>query len=508
MSAPGEIERNTQNRLKALFRNQLKYAYYGDWHDRDNSNIEVEILLKWLTEVGKYDSDLAKRAVGGLARAATSGSPRLCDRNRAVYDLLRYGVKVKSDIADQHETVFLIDWKHPEKNEFAIAEEVTVAGSNALAHPKRPDLVVYVNGIALAVIELKRSIVSVTEGIRQNLDSQKPEFIEHFFTTIQLVCAGNDTEGLRYGVIDTTEKYYLTWKEPSGVENPLDRAVLQMFDKARFQELVHDFLTFDAGVKKICRPHQFFGVRAAEDFVSRREGGIIWHAQGTGKSLTMLWLARWIREHVHEPRVLIVTDRIELDEQIERIFLGVNEQIERTASGADLISRLNSTTPWLMCSLIHKFGAAGDEAEPDINAYVAELKSAIPADFSPKGNIVVFVDECHRTQSNVLHEAMKTILPDATFIGYTGTPLLRTAKKTSLEVFGRYIHTYKFDEAVADKVILDLRYEARDIDQRLVSQDRIDAWFEAKTKGLTEFAQAQIKRRWGTLQEVFSAVRV
>jgi type I restriction enzyme R subunit len=506
MSAPGELERKTQNRLIALFRDQLGYAYYGDWTDRDNSNIETEILLRWLTKVQKYDLDHAKRAVSELSRASTSGSPHLYDRNRAVYDLLRYGVKVKADVAEQHQTLWLIDWEHPERNEFAVAEEVTILGSNTQSSAKRPDLVLYVNGIALGVIELKRSIVSVSEGIRQNLDSQKPQFIENFFSTIQLVCAGNDTEGLRYGVIGTTEKFYLTWKEPSDLENPLDRAVGQMFEKARFLELIHDFLTYDVGVKKVCRPHQYFGVRAAEEFVARREGGIIWHAQGTGKSLTMLWLARWIREHVHQARVLIITDRIELDEQIERIFLGVNEDIKRAESGAKLVGWLNSSLPWLMCSLIHKFGGAGDDdAEPDVEGFVAELRKAIPADFVPKGNFVVFVDECHRTQSNILHDAMKSILPNATFIGFTGTPLLRTAKKTSLERFGRYIHTYKFDEAVADKVILDLRYEARDIDQRLVSQERIDAWFEAKTKGLTTFARAQIKHRWGTLQEVFSS---
>jgi type I restriction enzyme R subunit len=505
MSAPGEIERHTQNRLKGLFRDQLNYSYLGNWQDRVNSNIESGLLHSWLTTTQGYDAEIAKRAIDQLERATTSGLNRLYDRNRAVYDLLRYGVKIKRDAAEQYQTIWLIDWKHPERNNFALAEEVTVEGANAQAHGKRPDLVVYVNGIALGLIELKRSIVSVAEGIRQNLDSQKPEFIEHFFTTVQLVCAGNDTEGLRYGVIETKEKYYLTWKEPSALVSPLDRAVLQMFEKGRFLELIHDFQSFDAGIKKVSRPNQYFGVRASQEFIDRREGGIIWHAQGTGKSLTMVWLARWIREHVREPRVLIVTDRIELDEQIERIFLGVNEQIERIASGADLITKLNTTLPWLMCSLIHKFGAGGDESEEDVASFVTAMKAAIPAGFSPKGNIIVFVDECHRSQSNLLHEAMKAILPSATFIGFTGTPLLKTDKKTSLEVFGRYIHTYRFDEAVADKVILDLRYEARDIEQRLVSREKIDAWFEAKTKALTPVAQAQLKRRWGTLQEVFSS---
>jgi type I restriction enzyme R subunit len=171
---------------------------------------------------------------------------------------LRYGVKVKAEAGETNQTVWLIDWANPEANHFAIAEEVAVepasSGETAKAYGKRPDVVLYVNGIALGVLELKRSIVSVSEGIRQNLDNQKKIFIQHFFTTMQLIMAGNDTEGLRYGVIGTPEKYYLPWKEESAVENSLDRALLQLCNKPRFLELIHDFLVFDAGIKKACRP--------------------------------------------------------------------------------------------------------------------------------------------------------------------------------------------------------------------------------------------------------------
>ncbi len=214
----------------------------------------------------------------------------------------------------------------------------------------------YVNGIALGVLELKRSTVSVAEGIRQNLDNQKKEFIQPFFSTLQFVMAGNDTEGLRYGTIETPEKYYLSWHEDSPIENRLDRHLIQLCGKARFLELIHDFIVFDAGIKKLCRQNQYFGVRAAQDFIRRREGGIIWHTQGSGKSLTMVWLAKWLRENRPDARVLIITDRTELDEQIEKVFKGVNEDIHRTRSGADLIATLNAPTPWLVCSLVHKFG--------------------------------------------------------------------------------------------------------------------------------------------------------
>lgn len=526
MSTIGQKERKTQQRVVKLFRNTLGYDYLGNWEDRKgNRNIEPERVRVWLKTQGHADAIIGK-VVRALEKSSDDTSKSLYDRNRAVYELLRYGVKVKPDVGENNVTVWLVDWKHLEKNDFAIAEEVTVPAADAKAHEKRPDVVIYVNGIALGVLELKRSTVSVAEGIRQNLDNQKKVFIESFFSTMQFVMAGNDTEGLRYGTIKTPEKYYLTWKEERpewkpGVDTknkylseadypdlvgPLDTALVQMCRKERFLELIHDFIVFDAGTKKLCRHNQYFGVSAAQPYVKRREGGIIWHTQGSGKSLTMVWLAKWIRENVTDPRVLIITDRTELDEQIEKVFLGVNEGIYRTDSGADMIAKLNATKPWLLCSLIHKFGAKkNDEDEDNADDYIAELKKALPPDFKPKGNLFVFVDECHRTQSGKLHEAMKEILPGAVFIGFTGTPLLKADKQKSIEIFGRYIHTYKFDEAVKDGVVLDLRYEAREVDQNITSQAKIDQWFDLKTKGLTTLAKAQLKLRWGTMQKVLSS---
>ena len=330
MNIVGQVEKRTQTRIVALFRDRLGYDYLGNWIDREgNRNIEEAWLRPFLKARG-HDDTLISRALFELQKVATDQSRSLYDINRSVYDLLRYGVKVKAEIGENTQTVWLIDWASPETNHFAIAEEVAIKPTSsdaAKAYGKRPDIVLYVNGIALGVLELKRSTVSVSEGVRQNLDNQKKIFIQSFFTTMQMVMAGNDTEGLRYGTIETPEKYYLTWKEPSAIENPLDRALLQICDKRRFLELVHDFLVFDSGVKKLCRHNQYFGVRAAQDHVKRREGGIIWHTQGSGKSLTMVWLAKWIREHVTDCRVLIITDRTELDEQIEKVFKGVNEEI-------------------------------------------------------------------------------------------------------------------------------------------------------------------------------------
>lgn len=513
MSAVGQIEKKTQERVVKLFRDALGYDYLGNWIERiGNRNIDADLLTAFLVKQG-VDAALISRARHLLDKAAGDTSKSIYDRNKAVYELLRYGVKVKPEVGENTQTVWLIDWKHPLNNHFGIAEEVAIKAAEASpdvkGYDKRPDVVLYVNGIALAVLELKRSTVSVAEGIRQNLDNQKPIFIQHFFSTIQLVMAGNDTEGMRYGSTETKEKYYLAWKEDSPIDNLLDRHLTQMCSKPRLLELIHDFIVFDAGIKKLCRQNQYFGVRAAQEHVKRREGGIIWHTQGSGKSLTMVWLAKWLRENRTDARVLIITDRTELDEQIEKVFKGVNEDIYRTSSGADLIDTLNESKPWLMCSLIHKFGGKEDEdaggSAADIAKYIADMKKALPAGFLAKGDLTVFVDECHRTQSGELHKAMMAILPNALFIGFTGTPLLKADKQKSIEIFGSYIHTYKFDEAVRDGVVLDLRYEARDIDQNITSQKKIDQWFDAKTKGLTDLARAQLKQKWGTMQRVLSS---
>jgi len=220
----------------------------------------------------------------------------------------------------------------------------------------------------------------------------------------------------------------------------------------------------------------------------------------------MVWLAKWIRENVTDGRVLIITDRTELDEQIEKVFNGVDEEILRTRSGADLITRLDQTSPWLICSLVHKFGHQ-DEDDKDTGSddFIEQMKRNIPANFRAKGKLFVFVDECHRTQSGKLHAAMKSILPEAMFIGFTGTPLMKQDKKKSVEIFGPYIHTYKFDEAVNDGVILDLRYEARDIDQRVKSQKKVDQWFDAKTSKLSRLGQQQLKQKWASMQKLLSS---
>lgn len=497
MSTVGRPERATQNRIIVLFRDELGYRYLGDWTDRDdNSNIEEKLLSTYLTKTG-YTQAQISRALYLLKTEADNHSRNLYGNNQAVYKLLLYGADVKIEAGRTTDKVHFINWQEPGKNDFGIAEEVTLKGN----HERRPDLVLYVNGIAVGVIELKNSRVSIGDGIRQSLSNQQPEFNAWFFSTVQFIFAGNDSEGLQYGAIGTPEKYFLKWKEDEQDNRrfKLDKYLLKLCAKERLIELMHDFVLFDGGVKKLPRVHQYFGIKAAEESVRQHKGGIIWHTQGSGKSIVMVLLAKWILENNPYARVAIITDRDELDKQIERVFREAGEAIKRTSSGRDLMSRLGQATPRLLCSLVHKFGRKDVD---DFDAFIKELE-AQPS--QTVGEVFVFVDECHRTQSGKLHRVMKALMPNAVFIGFTGTPLLAKDRATSLEVFGRYIHTYKFSEGVEDGVVLDLVYEARDIDQHLGSQEKIDAWFETKTKGLNDWQKDELKKKWGTMQQVLSS---
>lgn len=491
------IERVTQNRVVKLFTEELEYKYLGNWEERpNNSNIEQDLVSAYLKSAGYSDSQITK-ALYQAHLASSINSRNLYSANQAFYNLLRYGIPVH-EYGQKEETVKIIDWDNPQNNHFGIAEEVTLTGN----HQRRPDLVLYVNGIALAVIELKRSSVSIGEGIRQAISNQSPNFNEWFYPTVQFVVAGNDTEGLRYGSIHTPEKYFLKWKEDEEDNSliVLDKYLLKLFSKNRLLEIIKDFVIFDAGVKKLPRPHQYFGVKEAQKYVLRNEGGIIWHTQGSGKSLVMVLLAKWILENKPHARICIVTDRDELDKQIYGVFQNVGEQsIKRSQSGADLIESLKDPQYRLLCSLIHKFGRGdGDNFE----SFLKRIESSPPIS---TGEVIVFVDECHRTQSGKLNRIMKALLPNAVFVGFTGTPLLRKDKQTTMEVFGRYIHTYKFSEAVQDEVVLDLVYEARDIDQTMSNSDKVDTWFDIKTQGLNNWQKNELARKWATMQNVVSA---
>ena len=419
-------ERATQSRVIELFTQQLGYRYLGDWSERQGNHCIDEALLTPHLAGQGYSPAHISAALHRLRAEALLHGRTLYAANQAVYQLLRYGVSVKVAAGEVSETVHLVNWNQPADNDFAIAEEVTLKGG----HERRPDIVLYLNGIAMGVLELKNSRVGLGEGINQCLSNQQPEFNDWFFSTVQLVLAGNDSEGLRYGTIGTQAKYFLSWKEDEtdNAGYKLDKYLAKLCTKQRLLELVHDFVLFDGGVKKLPRVHQYFGIKAAQANVQQpnlKRGGIIWHTQGAGKSILMVLLARWILENQPAARVAIITDRDELDKQIERVFKDAGETIHRSQSGRDLMAQLAQPNPRLLCSLVHKFGRRDVD---DFEAFIREL-AAQPS--QTQGEIYVFVDECHRTQGGKLHRLMKAMMPGAVFIGFTGTHCSRAMRRAA-----------------------------------------------------------------------------
>ncbi len=493
-------ERITQNRVVKLFTDNsyhgnLGFEYLGEWSSKSNRNIEVDLLKKNLLKRGYSDAQISS-ALLELEKAAETTGTTLYQANMRTYNLLRYPIKVKTSVSAPFEDVSIIDWENTDKNDFGIAEEVTLKGG----FERRPDLVIYINGIAIGVIELKRSSVEVADGIRQLITNQEPIFNEQFFSTVQLVFAGSDSQGLRYGTTGTPEQFFVEWKDetksPIGntVGELLDIPLSQMCSKQRILDLIRNFIIFDAGQKKVPRPHQYAGIKAAQERIRIREGGVIWHTQGSGKSILMVLLAKWIMEHDPDARILVITDRDELDKQIEGVMRNAGVIPEtapspRITTRAKFIEAISASTPRLLCALVHKFDTT-------------DLEGELPAVI---GRFYVFVDECHRTQGGNMNKQMKRWMQNAIFIGFTGTPLLRKDKQTTRDVFGKNIHTYKFHEAVKDGVVLDLKYEARNVPQQLTSQAAIDNWFEAKTRNLNNFQKAVVRKAWANMEKLMSA---
>lgn len=533
-----QLERQYQNSIIKLFSESLEYKYLGNFQyqnnekvnnqGRANSPIIEEELYAYLDEAGYTDMQISEalRQLKDRARLSDRKFVNLLNTNNNVYELLISGVSAKPTPEENEKDVMFFNFDEPLKNHFAIAEEVSYIDSITGYHC-RPDLVVYVNGIALCVIELKRSLVSIEEAVRQHL-SNECDLIPSFYTTTQFTVASSDKNGFRYATIGTPLKFWCPWKKDTnqtGINISDVDSYKEFFNKENFIFLFRYGVVSDGGIKKVMRPHQFHALIAARTRLQNKDSGVIWHSQGSGKSLTMVWLAAYIKANFEDPRVLVITDRTELDVQLSGDFGDTGNNLHRATSQIDLLNTLQSGTEWLICSLIHKFGnrsnGDGERSENKIplDKYLAELKQTIsinfPYGFKAKGkNIFIFIDECHRTQGGRLHEAMKTIMgQDVMLIGFTGTPLLKDDKANGYAAysnvseirFGTFIHKYLHKQAVEDKVILDLQYEAREVEQYISQKDKLDEKLESITSGLSFERVQLIKERWATLERVYSS---
>lgn len=535
-------ERDYQNTLVKRFQEELGYKYLGNWQyakgasvnssGKTNSPILDDEVRRFLKEQGRTDMQIEDvlMQLKNKARLGDAKMSSLVQCNTELYDTLIMGIKSQPSPDAPHEDVMLFDFDNLTNNNFAIAEEVSYIDP-LLGKNKRPDIVVYVNGIALAVIELKRSLVNYEEGIKQHLSNER-DFIPSFFTTTQFTIASNDGVEFRYGTIGTPLKFWCKWKRDTNKLGDVlteQESYSMFFCKENFMFFFRYGVLNDGGIKKVLRPHQIYAIKAAATRMPRKESGVIWHSQGSGKSLTMVALTSYIRRNFENPRVVVITDRKELDLQLAGTFIKGGNTLHQATSCSDLLDTLNKGEEWLICSLIHKFGAnsSEDEAQKDesgtkvsLDEYLDELQAIITQkygnNFSVKGdNIFVFVDECHRTQSGRLHEAMRAIMgKEIMLIGFTGTPLLKKdkgdqynrIKSMSERTFGPYIHKYLHKQAVEDKVILDLQYEYRNVEQQLTDKAKVDQKLAALTAGreLTDEQRKMVEDRWTTLEKVYS----
>lgn len=463
----------------------------------------------------------------------------LLKTNEAVYDLLTLGVALEQSIEGDQKSFTLnyVDWHRPANNVYHVAAEFAVERTRSV-ETCRPDIVLFVNGIPFAVIECKSPKVEVTQAISQTIRNQRDEYIPRLFTYVQMVLAVNKNEA-RYATTGTPAKFWSKWKEDVAdaelaplLERPLSESVkASLFDLAfaelgvreeiapylvgrqvteqdrslyalcrpeRLLEMAWAFTVFDGGVRKIARYQQVFAIREVlarvkqTDDSGKRRGGIVWHTQGSGKSLTMVMLARALalEPSIRNPRIVLVTDRVDLDKQLGNTFAACGLSPDRAESGRHLVELVSDGKAHIVTSLVHKFDKA-----------LAYKKFS---DASP--DIFVLVDETQRTQLGGYSARMRQMFPNACYIGFTGTPLL-TREKSDVAKFGGVIHTYAIDQAVADGAIVPLLYEGRMVELEQ-NQAAIDIWFERHTQGLTDQQKADLKKKYARAEMLNKAEQV
>lgn len=475
--------------LRDILRGQLRrlnrYAYAGAENEFSAANIEHAM------------EDLDEPLTDGLVRTSEK-----------IYDALLLGKSYPETVGDGKMLSFnlrYIDWDNPQNNVFHVTEEFAV-DSQDRQHNARPDIVLFINGIPFAVIECKALHIPVEEAVGQMIRNQQAAYIPHLFKFAQLVVATNKN-AVKYATAGTPKKFWSIWKEqdtewlqtrlkalvPDRMPTEQDRNIVSLFSPERVYELIRYFILFDANVKKVCRYQQFFAVReimktiAESDEHGNRQSGVIWHTQGSGKSLTMVMLAKYILMELKDchPRVVIVTDRKELDAQIAATFAHTRLTPARATSGRHLVELVNSARADVITSIINKFNTVERQ----------EVKN-------PSRDIFVLVDESHRSNYGLMATRMRSVFPNACYIGFTGTPLMKSEKNTMAR-FGRLIHKYTIRDGVEDGAIVPLIYEGRFVEQK-VDEENIDLWFKQTTRRLTEAQREDLRRKWSSIRRLTS----
>lgn len=457
-------------------------------------------------EIRKFSSSNIQQAIRDLDESLTNG---LVKANEAIYETIMNGrsyTELLPDGSKKSFTIQYIDWKNIENNTFHVVEEFVVERMDGRG-TVRPDLVLFVNGIPFAVIECKRASISMKQGIEQMVRNQGKDYIPQLFKFVQLVMATNKNETM-YATCNTPKKFWSVWKEEKEdwleywlsktvqgrIATNQDRNMISLFHPERLLEITRYFTLFDNDVKKVARYQQYFAIKEIvktieeRDENGNRQSGVIWHTQGSGKSLTMVMLARYILSELYQynPKVIVVTDRVELDKQIHKTFSHTRLKASRATSGGHLIDLINDNNADIVTTLVHKFDTASIKQKP------IESK-----------DVFVLVDESHRTQYGELHNKMKKVFPNACYLGFTGTPLMKKEKSTLIK-FGKLIHKYTIADGVRDKAIVPLLYEGRMVEQT-VNQKAIDHRLEMITRNLNDKQKEEVMQRWSKYEKLASS---
>jgi type I restriction enzyme R subunit len=522
---PAEALRERQQRtsnvlLENILRSQLKeinrIRYKGNEYLFSEENIQSAIQkLKNI----KYD---------GLLRT-----------NEAVYDLITLGTAMEQSIEGDSKSFNLnyIDWRNPERNRYHVTAEYSVERSRS-TETTRPDIVLFVNGIPFCIIECKSPQTEIDQAISQSIRNQNDEYIPKLFVYSQLCLAMNKNSAM-YATTGTAAKFWSVWKEIDGTQasmagkrlselkqkplsdelqkkiaqtfhchltenhahlvTPQDEALYSLCRLERILELAWKFSVFDGGYRKVARYQQYFVVKSTLNRVKHydqtggRRGGVIWHTQGSGKSLTMVMLARNLAldPEIQNPRIVLVTDRDDLDRQLGNTFAACGLEANRATSGRNLLELVSEKKSGIATTLIHKF----DKAYA-ISKY---------RDESP--DIFILVDESHRTQFGSFAAKMRQMFPHACYLGFTGTPLLKKEKNNFIR-FGKLVEPhYSISQAVEDGAVVPLLYEGRHVEMTQ-NKAAVDLWFERHTQGLTREQQADLKRKYARAEMLNKAEQV